>query len=130
MVPRQTNFSSPAMRPASMAWRPIAAFSYKNRPRLSRLAPVPPTPAASTSYGIVPAVPRADFLLQDGLALSRRCEAGRFHIRIHHDGDQLAKSDSGLPIELCAGLSCVGDEDVHFEGPEISLGHLHVFVPV
>jgi len=39
----------------------------------------------------------ADFLFQNGLALSAWREACRFDVRIHHDRDQILESDPRLP---------------------------------
>src|SRR6266480_3406032 len=83
-----------------------------------------------TSYGIMPAVPVADFFFENGFALPPRLEPGRFHVGIHHNGDQVAKPDSRLPAEFCARFAWVRYEYVHFQRTEVSFGHLHVTLPI
>src|SRR6202171_2975125 len=79
---------------------------------------------------IMPTIPVADFLLQNDLAFSAWREACRFNVRIHHDGHQIAESDSRLPTQLRARFAGIRDEHVHFQGPQVTIGHLDVLLPI
>src|SRR6202158_3088992 len=80
-------------------------------------------------HRIVPPVPVADFLFQNRLAVSARREAGRFDVRIHHDGYKVSEFDFRLPAKLRARLADISDEHIYLQGPQVSIGHLDVLLP-
>ena len=67
-------------------------------------------------------VPTFAKLIQDFLAFPRRRQAGQFQVGIHHDPDQVAKANSGLPIQLTVGFSGVGLLEIDLGWPEITRG--------
>src|SRR5579872_40176 len=79
---------------------------------------------------VMPLMPVAQFILQDQSSLAGRLQADCFHIRIHHDGHQVSKVNSWLPLQFLFGLGGVRTKRLHFERAEIAFRNLDVISPV